>query len=350
MKTIGIVTLNGNDNYGNKLQHYAVQEVFKRHGCEAKTIAFLYYTRIEYYIKHFIKFLTRRRYRHFLNFDAKIKYGDKVFYKGKYNINGKYDSKYDLFSVGSDQVWNSSIDTFRDFYLLSFVNDNNKKISFSASFGINEKPEKFAKTFSENLKKFKAISVREYRGKELVEELSNRKDVSVLIDPTMMLEKSEWEAIIKKPSNHNDSKYLLIYFLGNLNRDRKKEIERVASEKNYRIIDILNPNDHYYNCGPDEFLYLIRNASLICTDSFHACVFSVVFDKPFIVFDREQNGLKSINSRIETFISKFKLKNRTLKGNSITRENLEHDYSEAYKILEKEKEKANNFIEDALKQ
>lgn len=94
-------------------------------------------------------------------------------------------------------------------------------------------------------------------------------------------------------------------------------------------------------------MWLEKNAFLICTDSFHSSVFAILYNRPFIVFDREGNG-QGMNSRIETLISKFKLKNREYNGKNITKENLEHDYTEAYKILDEERKKSDNFLRKAL--
>ncbi len=98
--------------------------------------------------------------------------------------------------------------------------------------------------------------------------------------------------------------------------------------------------------GPEEFVYLEKNAFLICTDSFHSCVFSIIFNRPFVVFNRIGTK-KSMNSRIETLLKKFKIDNRMFTG-KITEENLRYDYTETYKILEKEREKSRKFLEKAL--
>ena len=182
--------------------------------------------------------------------------------------------------------------------------------------------------------------------KKIIEECTGRKDVYVLVDPTMLLNAEEWDGVSKKPEQLKNDRFILNYFLGELSEQRKTEIERIAKENNCEVINILNKNSPFYQTGPSEFLYLEKNAFLICTDSFHSCVFAILYDRPFIVFDREDN-IVSMNSRIETLINKFNLKNRKFEG-KITESNLNHDYTEAYKILEREREKANNFLKKAL--
>lgn len=214
-------------------------------------------------------------------------------------------------------------------------------------FGVNKLPDNEKNFAEQRLKDFKAISVREDAGKKIVEELTGRKDVEVLVDPTMLLTVEEWDKVSKKPKQLKTDKYILNYFLGELSKNRKEEIERIARENNCEIINILDKKSPFYQTGPSEFLYLEKNAFLICTDSFHSCVFSIIYDRPFIVFEREDKNV-SMNSRIETLLSKFKLENRKYNG-KITQNLLNHDYKEAYKILEKEKVKANTFLENALK-
>ena len=111
----------------------------------------------------------------------------------------------------------------------------------------------------------------------------------------------------------------------------------------------MDKNSQYYGCGPSEFLWLEANAFLVCTDSFHSSVFAFIMDVPFLVFDREQKNVVSMNSRIDTLIKTFKLKDRKYNNKEITKENLLHDYKESYNILESEREKSFNFLKKALK-
>ena len=167
----------------------------------------------------------------------------------------------------------------------------------------------------------------------------------------MLLTSEEWDKVSKRPEQiylFNGRKYILNYFLGNLSEQRKTEIERIAKENDCEIINILDEKDPFFVSGPSEFLYLEKNAFLICTDSFHSSVFAILYNRPFVIFDREQEGVEKMNSRIDTLISKFNLKNRKYNGSKITKENLEHDYTEAYKILEEERKKSDAFLKKAL--
>lgn len=355
---IGIITINDNDNYGNRLQNYATQEILKKidnnnevitikndNNMNYKSSNRVKYNikKIKYYLKNILTSIKKDgRKRAFLEFDKKITFSKEIF--SPYN-NSILDKKYDCFFVGSDQVWNPN-GRMTDIDLLKFASDS-KKNSFAASIAVNDINDPTKKEeFQKSLSKFNHVSVREDRGKEIIEEVTGRKDIEVIVDPTMLLLENDWDKMSKKPKQLNSTKYILNYFLGELSQERKEEIERIAKENECDIINILDKKSPFYQTGPSEFLYLEKNAFLICTDSFHSSVFALLYNRPFVVFDREDSNIK-MNSRIETLINKFNLKNRKFER-KITEENLNHNYAEAYEILEKEREKANNFLKKAL--
>lgn len=343
MKKVAIITIFDMGNYGNRLQNYATEEYLKKYNLKVETVINLKEDfNLKYYIKHIIKLIIKKRYYNFYKFNKNIKFSKtKVNYT---NISKKIDN-YNYYIVGSDQVWNPNFSRLNALDLLKFT-DSNNKIAFSASFGITTLPIEYKDEVKEELKKFKRVSVREEQGKRIIEELTGRKDVEVLVDPTMLLTSSEWDKVSKKPSMLNSQKYILNYFLGDLSEVRKKEIERIAKENDCAIINILDKKSPFYNIGPSEFLYLEKNAFLICTDSFHSSVFSIIYNTPFIVFERVDKEEK-INSRIDTLLNKFELNDRKYNG-KITKELLKCDYTKAYKILEQERNKSKEFLKNAL--
>lgn len=352
MKKIGILTINDDTNYGNRLQNYAVQEVLKKLDCKVETIhnqenvvrEKAIKRKIGIAIKGILKLKKHKRYNCFMSFNKNIKYSK--YYIDDKHIPTNLSDKYDIFFTGSDQVWNPTFARkITDIDFLCFA-DTQKRNSISASFGISEIPKDLKEYYKKRLNGLNNISVREDRGKEIIEELTGRNDVEVLVDPTMLLTEEEWDKVAKKPKQLKCDKYILNYFLGEVSEERKKEIDRIAKENDCEVIDILDKQSPFYQTGPSEFLYLEKNAFLICTDSFHSSIFAILYNRPFVVFDREDKEVK-MNSRIETLINKFNLKNRIFKG-KITRENLEHDYAEAYRILEKEREKSSRFLKRCL--
>lgn len=356
MIKIGIITIYDNNNYGNRLQNYATQQVIYKYNIEPVTIKNSIVTNK----KENSKLLYILRIIKGIYIDLKLFYCSNKNRLKKFNMFNKYinitkkklnfldkniGKKFSYFITGSDQVWNPNFGRLRDTELLNFPSSE-QKIAFAASFGISELPDQYKQKTAEALKTFKAISVREDTGKKIVEELTGRTDVEVLVDPTMLLTPEEWDKVSKKPEQLNFDKYILCYFLGELSEQRKKEIERVAKENNCKIINILDKKDPFYETGPSEFLYLEKNAFLICTDSFHSSVFAILYNRPFIVFDREDSLVK-MNSRLDTLLKKFELEDRWYEG-EIKEEQLKTDYTKAYEILEKEREKSMKFLKKAL--
>lgn len=352
----GIVTIIDNNNYGNRLQNYAVQSILNQFEIVNDTMnnSIIFNNKNKYFLRK-IKYMKNDNFNSFD--ENKNRSNSFMYFKSfintsseKYTVYSKYD--YDFLLVGSDQVWNPNFGRLSDLDLLNVkCKKNTKKIAFSASFGINELPynvnkKKLLKCFND----FDAISVREDAGKKILEDLGYQGEVSVLVDPTMLLTADEWDKVSRKPKMLKIDKFILNYFLGELSEKRKEEIQRIADENDCEVINILDKNSPFYECGPSEFLYLEKHAFLICTDSFHSSVFAVLYNRPFIVFDREQENVVNMNSRLDTLISKLKLENRKYNGESITYENIHHDYTEAYKQLEIERNRSKVFLKNVLKE
>lgn len=367
MKKVGILTIIDNNNYGNRLQNYAVQKILRNNNiipitlrnlvecnfkCKNSKIYFIKVIKAIFKVIKIEQGRIRRnifgtnamqgRQKAFKNFNRYIGFSKSLLLisQGK-NLN----KEYDYFVVGSDQVWNPNFNRLSYVDLLGFANSD-KRISFSASFGISKLPERYRESTKKELKKFKKISVREDTGKQIVEELTGRTDVEVLVDPTMLLTADEWDKVAKKPKQLHTDKYILNYFLGELSEERKNQINKIAKENNCEVINILDKNSPFYQTGPSEFLYLEKHAFLICTDSFHSSVFGIIYNRPFIVFDREDSN-ESMNSRLETLLKKFNLQDRKYTG-VITKDDLKYDYSQVYEVLKKEKEKTIGFLKKVL--
>lgn len=344
MKKVAIVTITDNNNYGNRLQNYAVERTLMR--LNVKPYTLWEKDNLKLKLKECIKAILpfnriAKRYRMFNRFTNKYTY---KFYIKKYDNIGESKYDFDNYIVGSDQIWNFKWQLNRNRFLVNIPKE--KVVSFAASFGVSSIECEYNTWCKKIISNIKCISVREEVGKKIIKDVVGRSDVEILVDPTMLLSAKEWDEVSKKPEQLKTDRYILNYFLGELSEERKKEIQRIADENNCEVINILDKNSPFYETGPSEFLYLEKNAFLICTDSFHSSVFAILYNKPFIVFDREENIVK-MNSRLETLLSKFKLENRWYKGH-ITDELLKVDYTEAYKILEIERKKSEDFLKRAL--
>lgn len=365
MKKAAIITLYGNSNYGNKLQNYAVQKTLEKYNIypiNIRNFPLLNNKKNKYinlikFIKRYLKnrllysndFLhgfskedTKDRKNNFLDFDKKLNNSKEIFNFWNYK---KYKN-FDYYIVGSDQVWNPQYGGLSDLDLLTFT--KGKKISLSASFGINYLNEDYKDRLKKSLTDFEAISVRENEGKEIIDSLEINLDVEVLIDPTMYLDSKEWDDICEKPKFDIPKNYILLYFLGDISDDILTQINNYAKKNNYEIINILDKNSKYYSCGPSEFVYLEKNANFICTDSFHSSVFAIIYNIPFVVLDRK-GKYNNMNSRIKTLLKKFKLESQLFdskQGNFDSYLNI--NYDKTNDILKNEREKVKDFLNTNL--
>ena len=142
-----------------------------------------------------------------------------------------------------------------------------------------------------------------------------------------------------------ESKYICTYFLGEV----PEAVKAFAKEKGL-LIYALNSldNPELYTLDPAEFLYMIQNASYVLTDSFHAVAFSIKFNKEFYVFDRKQDGVSSMFSRIETITKRFGLENRIQSRDRIIEQEPISNWNEIEKELVAEKNKSMGKLFEAM--
>lgn len=356
---VGIVTItNGTCNYGNHLQNYALVKSLEQFGIEAETIYDIYNAKYKASIRHRIKnYIISTSGLKIKNHHKALKERAFDLFAQKYlnytqPVEGYLPenkiNEYDYFVAGSDQVWNplfSISEEHWNFLLLGFA-PQNRRISYAASIGIPDIPAEYRNSFKECLSGYKAISVREDAGANIVKDITGR-EAEVVVDPTLLLNASQWRELAKKPTSINcEQKYILTYFLGGYDEHVTKEIESYAQEgwKIYNLLD--ETQSKLWALDSANFVYLIDNAELILTDSFHASVFSFILGKPFKVYDRNWHE-GNMNSRLETLLSMFHLK-RKYAGSGLANDIWEHDYEEGYKQLEIEREKALTFLKKAF--
>ena len=317
MKKVGIVTIYGEVNYGNRLQNYAAHRVLeklnaapvslvaKRQSKKAALKAFAINTAY----KLCKKALGARAIEHerFLNFKKFTNENIPTKYFETDSLPSSLSKEYDYFAVGSDQVWNPCFGGYEKYFgdmFLMFARPE-QKLCFSPSIGISEIPPEWRDKFTEGLNTFDRINVREAKGAEIVKELTG-KEAIVTLDPTLMLTAEEWLSVAKSVKGTEGS-FVLDYFLGQTpldNESYKGALSSVGTEKRIKLLD--KSDRDIYVSGPAEFIYLISKATLVCTDSFHACVFSILFGKPFRIFKRS-DGNKDMFSRLESLFSIFEI-------------------------------------------
>lgn len=305
---LGIITFTYGDNYGQRLQNLAVQELLKLYSDEVYTIKQLkpkvgILTSIKWLV-HEYRLRKSERHKAFLRFDRQfINYYHTPISLDTADAFPQQD--FDMFFAGSDQIWSPYSHDVNETMFLTFA-DKEKRNAISPSIASEIIPMELREKYKLYFDGFKQLSIRENKGAELIEEVSGRK-ATVLLDPTLMFDKSFWEKYAEKPNVRLPSKYAIYYFLGDI--DNSTKIDALLRNEGIEKINIMNDKT-YKNLGPSEFLYVLKNASLVVTDSYHGTIFSVLFSVPFIIVKRKSNI--DMSSRFETLFSKLGIINRYL--------------------------------------
>lgn len=339
MKKVGIVTSARELNYGALLQAYALQKVVSDMGYETSLLwwdnqkvsrrdvrliklwaiawSFLCHPSI---IKKsigansrtFEKDFTERSKVMFQEFEDECLNITFLNYRKMKSFAS--DNACKAIIAGSDQIWNSYALYIDPFYYLRFA-PKTKRIAYAPSLGKNDIPDYNQGKMRKYIRDFKSLSVREQSGAKLINELTGL-DVPVVLDPSFLMDNELWRKLERKIEL--PSKYLLFYFLDEPNTECLSILKSVAEERNLPVISIpyrfdshtaIN-NLEYVDAGPREFLYLIDNADIILTDSFHGTAFSINYNKEFVVFDRQYGKNQTQVSRLLDLLRTFELSTR----------------------------------------
>ncbi len=367
MKSSLIFTFSRSYNFGASLQAFSLQRAIRMLGSECKIID----TRSDEEIKGHIEYRKDIKGR-ILNIFTYL--NRKKILKGKESFNSfNYSCKdrlrlpaikgvpevkkieamgqlADVYIVGSDQVFSPMM--MSKLYFLQFNTWKAKCISYAASIGISEIPKDKEKIMKKYLEKFDTVSVREESGKVALQPFIN-KEIQVHLDPTLLTEKENWEREEKEYAPLAGKKYILAYFLYRP-ADMNKQLRNIHKETGLPIILIDTSafrNIYHQNivldAGPQEFLWLIHHAEMIITSSFHGTVMSIIYGKPFVVYNNPATP-----ARIEQLLNLTGLQKHWIKnGTKLKRSDFdvsEREIETAYRLIEKEKEKSLNYLYEWL--
>jgi hypothetical protein len=293
-KRIGIITFSNGYNYGAILQTYALEEFFKSLSYRPKIIDYL---SEEFKARYKIELFSLNPKRFFVNLylvSTEIKKRKKIdaFRKNHFDIEAFEDAcrnqdMYDLFVTGSDQVWNPQITMMDQSFLLSWVNDTQKKGSYAASIGVDKLNEHDEQLLKKNLCSFNRhkILVREDGAQQIVKKAIGY-GPAVVCDPTLLLSAEQWKSVARAFPMKED--YILVY-LFNTTKEKREKIIDLARERGLSIKWMRNPLkkakriDYITGLGIEEWLGYFLNAKYIVTDSYHGLLFSLIFNKDFTV-------------------------------------------------------------------
>ena len=387
MKKIAVVSCYFQHNYGSMLQAYATQMALDKLGYENETIDISGFNgeikkaKLLYFVKAALTsgiLLTklgrmkntavRKIGKNEYTKNAQVR--DKAmqkFEKQHFKMSPVYHSKKELMErcvnykavlVGSDQLWLPG-NIAADYYTLNFVPETVNSIAYATSFGQSSLPKDSMKKAKIFLNKIRHVSVREKSGAKLIQDITGRK-VPVVCDPTLLFDGDDWKSI-QEEEPLVEGKYIFVYFLGSNPRHRDF-VSRLKKETGFKVVCLPHIDEYVkadeecsdlrlYDIDPGQFLNLIRNASYVCTDSFHCSVFSIQYKKDFFTFRRfTDKNKQSTNSRLDTLFDLTGIEGRLLVGNENILDVLKvkTDYRKVYEKLKKNREISYQYLNDAL--
>ena len=368
---IAILTLPLHTNYGGILQAYALQTVLERMGHEAclieerrKPLRLPLWRASLAYGKRILKNLTGHScpifYEQKINRETPIvsQYTERFIEKYlKRRIVETFsdvkETDFDAIVVGSDQIWRPKYFHGREHAYLDFTAGwQLKRLAYAASFGTDEWEYTLnqAKRCGELLRQFDAVSVREDSGVNLCRTYFGVEAQHVL-DPTMLLSVNDYIRLFKEAGTPASKGDLLCYILDET-PEKEALINRVAKEKHLKPFRV-NSRAGIYNAPlreriqppVEQWLRGFYDADFVITDSFHACVFSIIFNKPFLVVGNTKRGM----TRFESLLGMFGFEDRLIiQGSMPPFSVLGYNYSKANAMLEPLLVRSMKFLENTI--
>jgi len=328
-KKIGILTFHRAINYGAVLQAFALQEFVMNnfHAYDVEIINF--YTDVQDISYMSYKAINNKFKRmlvstlfHYYGIQNKKDKFDSFLYK-YLKLSKRYSDatdfvieppQYDIYIVGSDQVFNPK-NRYREVYYLNFDKKENKKVSYAASLGVDHYEENEEIIIKKYLSDFDAISCREKQGVNAIEKLGFRAEF--MCDPVFLLDVNSWISKLSLDKIKLDfpKKYIFVYDLNGGDRliRKAKELSKVTELPIYcltgNLLQRYGIKHIYYNLSPEEFLFCIKNSTFVVTDSFHGTVLSIIFKREFYSFI----AVKNTASRIYSILEDLNLNNRIIR-------------------------------------
>lgn len=345
-KKVGMAINYDYPDYGGMLQAYASFRKIRDLGYDSEAINIsavasdIKRRKIKYFAKNITDFsivkeksqVVFKKMRQKTNRELRANLGKRyeafdTFCAKKFKISKEYKDwteltrgcrDYCAIVVGSDQLWLPS-NIAGDYYTLSFVPDDVKKIAYATSFGVSKIANGQEDKAKEYLSRINFLSAREESGQRIIKECTGR-DVPLVCDPALLLTSAEWDEETTNKKNI-DGPYIFCYFMGN-NPWQREFAKKLKEKTGCKVVALLHldqyiksdenyVDDAPYDVSPSDFVNLVKNADYVCTDSFHGTVFSIIYHRIFFTFKRfSEKATLSTNSRIDTLLRKTGLQDR----------------------------------------
>lgn len=311
------ITCSNTDNYGARLQTYALARYLRILGNDVQVIDYrppymdpsynVFYwpgLSLKEWAKFFLRFPQRvynhKRHQRFVSFSKHFIPLSETVYHSIQELK-RNPPEADIYIAGSDQIWNTTLPNGTDpAYYLDFGPDSIRRESYAASFATQELRPGTEDFVKEHLGRFDRITVRERSGLKILEHLGYCGER--VEDPVFLLSPENWEEVSDETGA--GEKYLLIYdfFSDKQIRQKAKELAKANDLLIYSISPyyLSYADKNYLTSGPETFLGLIKNATMMVTNSFHAIAFSKIYNHPFVFIERPDG----LNERMWDFLDR----------------------------------------------
>lgn len=306
---IATLTFQFAHNYGAMLQAYALKQYMETLGHEVDVAPFYPdWAQKEYTISPFAKGISiRKRIRFFLQYSARHKLARKfdAFQQDYLKLERSFETLddlnsylngYDVVVCGSDQIWNDKITGETPAYYGADTTAG--RYAYAASLGTKKLTEFQRSCIRKYMSKFKGVSVRETNSEQIIKDLVSS-SVQTVVDPVFLLPQNQWAQIAQNPGVGKP--FMFLYFL----RDDEGLLDsarQYASKNGLTIYEVHPTLARFHNgckplinVGPLEFLWLIQNAECVCTNSFHATSFSVIFRKNLLHIPNSASPARTVS-------------------------------------------------------
>lgn len=369
MKKVLLTTVYSGFNYGSSLQAFAGKQIINKTGYDCilvklkslvkgrdirlKKLFYIFFRSFVLSRKNLLKTYEASYNKTFVDgteakfYDFTVSYLKPV--ETSWNVLKKMAKESIACFSGSDQIWNSSTLYVDPLYYLRFA-PKDKRIALSPSFGRDFISDYNKSKMSKWIGEYSYLSVREDSGVKLIEEMTGRRAIH-LLDPTLILNRSEWIELLgirEKKGN-----YILAYFLDPPSSKAKVELKSLKTYLDCDIIaipyifDNMDFCDRTLSAGPKEFVELILNARVVCTDSFHGTAFSINMHTPFFVFEREYGSANKQSERILSVLRKVNMLDRYQTDSSTTHIEI-LDFDRIENVLNSERAKVYTYVKNSL--
>ena len=370
MNNIYILTFGGGTNYGSCLQATALCKEFNELGYDVSIVTRFAVGSV--FIRHPQLFLVR-----IINkFHSGIR--EKFFNSVPYKVSSERKQRLELyecehtktidiinnkqwnnivknngiFVVGSDIIWQPTLGypgrNFLDFAYYYGL----KMFSYASSFGSKHLPEKYYPLYRKYLSAYVGVSVREKTAAKMLGDITGI-DIKNVVDPTLLLERKDWNVFSQKAVLSVDvpPKYILCYFV----MEESRYWQYIRKVYHYTKIPVIVLPMHFSDetqpyiivkdGTPYEFIWLIKNAEMIFTDSFHACVFSTIYEKEFYLLRRSR---KDEDAKYDDFLTRYDLTSRQINDESVFNREPHINYETARVNIAKDRRYSIEYIKSCL--